>query len=68
MAPPLPPVALPVVIEIWPEVPQLDVPVLKESIPEAPDPPELAVARLAEPDVVVVPLPLRISMFPPTLP
>ena len=56
--PPLPPVARPVDIEIDPEAPQLEVPVLKIKTPDAPAPPESAVAILAEPLVVYVPLPL----------
>jgi hypothetical protein len=52
MDPPLPPVARPVEIEIDPDDPQLDVPVLNVKIPDAPAPPESAVAILAEPLVV----------------
>ena len=68
MDPPLPPVADPVDIAIDPEAPQLDVPVLKINAPDAPAPPESAVAMLVEPLVVYVPFPLRISIFPPNEP
>jgi hypothetical protein len=67
MSPPFPLVAEPVVYDILPAEPLLEVPLIKFNAPLTPDVPALILLRTKDPDVTCVATPVRKDTEPPVL-